>query len=82
MDEWMNEYVNRCEVQFDYGLRQGRSLALVKRPDSFVSAEGKEMAVDKKVARVREKALKRGRVCIHFLMTLQGLLTHLWLALY
>ena len=65
---WMNEwiYANRCGVQFDYGLRQGRSLALARRPDSFVSAGGKEMMVDKNVAKVRDKALKRGRVRILF----------------
>ncbi|KAF8481778.1 exonuclease V a 5' deoxyribonuclease-domain-containing protein [Russula ochroleuca] len=50
-----------CEVQFDYGLRQGRSLALAHRPDSFVSAGGKAMTVDKKLAKVNEKVLERGR---------------------
>jgi exonuclease V len=54
----------RCEVQFDYGLRQGRSLALAKRPESFVSAEGKVIKVEKKVAQVNEKVQGRGRVSV------------------
>jgi len=53
-------------VQFDYGLRQGRSRALANRPDSFVSAEGKVIMVDKKVAGVNEKVLERGRVRVLF----------------
>ena len=56
----------RCEVQFDYGLRQGRSLALADRPDSFVSAKGKVIAVEKKVAEVNENVLEHGRVRILF----------------
>ncbi|KAI0299774.1 exonuclease V [Russula brevipes] len=50
-----------CEVQFDYGLRQGRSLALAFRPDSFVSAEGKVITVAKKAAAVNERVLGHGR---------------------
>jgi len=56
----------RCEVQFDYGLRQGRSLALADRPDTFVSDKGKVIAVEKKVAEVNEKVLEHGRVRILF----------------
>ena len=62
----MDVCANRCEVQYDYGLRQGRSLALANRPDSFVSAGGKAMTVDKKLAKANEKGLKRGRVSILF----------------
>jgi exonuclease V len=54
----------RCEVQFDYGLRQGRSLAVAKRPESFVSAEGKVIKVEKKVAQSNEKVQRRGRVSV------------------
>ncbi|KAH9081484.1 exonuclease V a 5' deoxyribonuclease-domain-containing protein [Lactarius deliciosus] len=50
-----------CEVQFDYGLRQGRSRALADRPEAFVSAEGKVITVEKKVAQANEKVLGRGR---------------------
>ncbi|KAI9444635.1 exonuclease V a 5' deoxyribonuclease-domain-containing protein [Lactarius indigo] len=50
-----------CEVQFDYGLRQGRSRALANRPETFVSAEGKVITVEKKVAQANEKVLGRGR---------------------
>ncbi|KAH9964155.1 exonuclease V [Russula dissimulans] len=50
-----------CEVQFDYRLRQGRSLPLSERPDSFVSAEGKVITVEKKVAKVNEEVLEHGR---------------------
>ncbi|KAI0003844.1 exonuclease V [Russula compacta] len=50
-----------CEVQFDYGLRQGRSRPLANRPDAFVSAEGKVISVDKKVAEVNEETMERGR---------------------
>ena len=52
----------RCEVQFDYGLRQGRSRALSDRPESFVSSEGKVITVEKKIAQANEKVLNRGRV--------------------
>jgi hypothetical protein len=74
MNEWVDVCANRCEVQFDYGLRQGRSLALAHRPDSFVSAGGKAMTVDKKLAKVNEKVLERGRV--GFLFDLMCCPTH------
>ena len=53
-------------MQFDYGLRQGRSRALADRPDSFVSAEGKVIMMDKKVAEVNEEVLEHGRVRVLF----------------
>jgi len=59
-------FARRCEVQFDYRLRQGRSLPLAERPDSFVSAEGKVITVEKKVAQVNEEVLEHGRVRIIF----------------
>ncbi|KAI0248356.1 exonuclease V [Lactifluus subvellereus] len=51
-----------CEVQYDYGLRQGRSLALTNRPDAFVSAHGKVITTEKSVAEANEKTLGRGRL--------------------
>ncbi|KAF8274273.1 exonuclease V a 5' deoxyribonuclease-domain-containing protein [Lactarius quietus] len=51
-----------CELQFDYGLRQGRqSLALADRPESFVSAKGKVITVEKKVAETNDKIIGRGK---------------------
>ncbi|KAF8346993.1 exonuclease V a 5' deoxyribonuclease-domain-containing protein [Amanita rubescens] len=47
-----------CEVQFDYGLRQGRSRPLEARPKSFVSASGKSISVEKKVAEAVHKELE------------------------
>jgi hypothetical protein len=41
---------SRCEVQFDYGLRQMRHLPVSKRPELFTSATGKEISVEKAVA--------------------------------
>ena len=63
-------------MKFDYGLRQGRSLALADRPDSFVSAEGKVIAVDKKVAGINEEVLEHGRVRVLFSDDLMGYLAH------
>jgi exonuclease V len=57
----MTEYA-RCEVQYDYGLRQGRSRPLADRPNTFVSAKGKVITVDKEVAEVNEQVLINGRV--------------------
>ena len=51
-------------MQFDYGLRQGRSLALADRPESFVTAEGKVIKVEKKVAKANEKVQGRGTVSL------------------
>ncbi|GLB35723.1 putative exonuclease V - a 5' deoxyribonuclease [Lyophyllum shimeji] len=50
-----------CEVQFDYGLRQRRSRPLASRPDSFVSAKGKEIFVEKAVAARNDVTTKQGR---------------------
>ncbi|KIL71568.1 hypothetical protein M378DRAFT_65079 [Amanita muscaria Koide BX008] len=50
-----------CEVQFDYGLRQKRYRPLALRPDSFVSASGKEISVEKKVAVVNEVVKEQGK---------------------
>lgn len=63
-------------MQFDYGLRQGRSLVLADRPDSFVSAKGKMIMVDKKVAEVNEEVLEHGRVRVFFSDDLVGYLAH------
>ena len=52
----------RCEVQFDYGLRQGRHKNLAARPDSFVSKSGKEIKVEKKIAASNEIVLQKGKV--------------------
>ncbi|KAI0964135.1 hypothetical protein AcW1_001025 [Taiwanofungus camphoratus] len=50
-----------CEVQFDYGLRQKRSLRPDKRPASFVTAEGKSINVDKRVAEDNHRIITRGK---------------------
>lgn len=62
-------FAQRCEVKFDYGLRQGRSLPLANRPDAFVTAEGRVVSADKKVAKVNEETMERGRVSTPFLTT-------------
>ncbi|KAA1467815.1 hypothetical protein DENSPDRAFT_354355 [Dentipellis sp. KUC8613] len=49
-----------CEVQFDYGLRQGRSRKLADRPASFTSAKGKVINVAHQVAEMNDKTQKRG----------------------
>lgn len=53
---------HRCEVQFDYGLRQKRFKKLEDRPASFTSAQGKEIFVEKKVAAKNEIHITRGKV--------------------
>ncbi|RDB28371.1 Exonuclease V [Hypsizygus marmoreus] len=50
-----------CEVQFDYGLRQRRSKSITTRPKSFVSAQGKEITVDKAVALRNDETTKQGK---------------------
>jgi exonuclease V len=55
--------ISRCEVQFDYGLRQKRFKKLEERPASFTSAEGKKIFVEKKVAAQNDRSLQRGKVC-------------------
>ncbi|KAH9962734.1 exonuclease V [Lactifluus volemus] len=50
-----------CEVQFDYGLRQGRSLPISNRPDAFFSAEGKVITVEKGIAKSNDKIMAKGR---------------------
>jgi hypothetical protein len=55
---------SRCEVQFDYGLRQMRHLPVSKRPELFTSATGKEISVEKAVAASNEVILEKGRVRI------------------
>lgn len=52
----------RCEVQFDYGLRQKRHLKLPNRPTSFVTSAGKTIEVSHAVAEVNDRTLSRGRV--------------------
>jgi exonuclease V len=54
----------RCEVQFDYGLRQRRSRPIASRPESFVSAQGKEILVEKSVAVKNDHITKQGKVSI------------------
>ncbi|KAG6846053.1 hypothetical protein H0H87_006417 [Tephrocybe sp. NHM501043] len=50
-----------CEVQFDYGLRQRRSMPIASRPQSFVSAQGKTIVVAKEVAVANDKITKQGK---------------------
>ena len=52
----------RCEVQFDYGLRQGRHKKLAARPDFFVTKNGKEIKVDEAIAASNEIVLQKGKV--------------------
>ena len=52
----------RCEVQFDYGLRQQRNKKLEDRPPSFVTAGGKTINVARQVAAVNARTLARGTV--------------------
>ncbi len=54
--------VHRCEVQFDYGLRQKRHKKLADRPESFLTAEGKTITVAQPVAAVNDRTVTRGRV--------------------
>ncbi|KAI0053461.1 hypothetical protein FA95DRAFT_1674468 [Auriscalpium vulgare] len=51
-----------CEVQFDYGLRQGRSRKLADRPASFVSGKGKVITVETEVAAANDKVIQRGQM--------------------
>ena len=44
----------RCEVQYDYGLRQLRSRPIKERPQTFVTTKGKEIKVEAKVAAKNE----------------------------
>ncbi|OCH95731.1 hypothetical protein OBBRIDRAFT_830676 [Obba rivulosa] len=50
-----------CEVQFDYGLRQGRSKKLKERPKEFVTASGKTIAVDQTAAAINDRITKKGQ---------------------
>jgi len=62
-----SHHASRCEVQFDYGLRQKRSRKLEHRPDSFLSGEGKEIFVEKAVAARNDLTINRGKVrAVHF----------------
>ena len=54
--------LGRCEVQFDYGLRQKRYKKLADRPESFVSAEGKTITVSQTVAAANDRTVTRGKV--------------------
>ncbi|KAF8588910.1 hypothetical protein K439DRAFT_515186 [Ramaria rubella] len=49
-----------CEVQFDYGLQQRRSRKIEKRPESFITREGKEIRVEKKTAQLNDVILREG----------------------
>ena len=52
----------RCEVQYDYGLRQLRSRPIKERPQTFVTTKGKEIKVEAKVAAKNEDIMDRGKV--------------------
>ena len=54
--------MSRCEVQYEYGLRQHRSKRLEKRPESFITREGKEIRVEKKTAQLNDIVLREGHV--------------------
>ena len=57
--------IHRCEVQFDYGLRQKRHKKLADRPQSFVTEQGKTIMVAQQVAAVNDRTLTRGRVGLY-----------------
>lgn len=57
-------HVSRCEVQYDYGLRQRRSKPLKSRPTSFKTEKGKEIVVEQKTAAKREKIVTAGTVSL------------------
>jgi pyridoxine/pyridoxamine 5'-phosphate oxidase len=61
-DSLADAQVNRCEVQFDYGLRQRRSRPLESRPASFVSKQGKTISVQKTTAAKNDKIQSKGKV--------------------
>ncbi|KAG6874411.1 hypothetical protein C0995_015147 [Termitomyces sp. Mi166 len=50
-----------CEVQFEYGLRQQRHMPIAMRPQSFISAQGKEISVAKEVALKNDVRTKQGK---------------------
>ena len=53
-----------CELQYDYGLRQRRKKPVEKRPATFVTKEGKEITVNKKVALKNDETHKGGFVSV------------------
>lgn len=53
---------NRCEVQFDYGLRQGRAKPLAKRASEFTTEKGQVIVVKQKVAETNEVRMTKGKV--------------------
>ena len=57
-------YPRRCEVQYDYGLRQRRSKPLKSRPTSFKPEKGKEIVVEQKAAEKRERIVNAGTVSL------------------
>ncbi|KAL6304012.1 exonuclease V [Sparassis latifolia] len=50
-----------CEVQYDYGLRQGRKKKLQDRPASFVTAQGKTIKVNQNTAKKRDNTMQKGK---------------------
>lgn len=53
---------SRCELQFDYALRQQRHRKLADRPASFVTAEGKTIHVAQDLASQNDRTVARGKV--------------------
>lgn len=54
--------VRRCELQYDYGLRQQRSQPVAARPKAFVTEKGKTIEVKQGIAVRNDKMLKVGTV--------------------
>jgi len=50
-----------CEIQFEYGLAQGRWRKPKHRPTSFVTRRGRVMTTNQQVAEVNEKVLDNGK---------------------
>jgi exonuclease V len=58
----LHKWMGRCELQFDYGLRQKRYKKLEDRPASFISGKGKTVVVAEATAKRNDRTLKGGRV--------------------
>lgn len=67
---------SRCEVQFDYGLRQKRYKKLEDRPTSFVTAEGKTISVVQNVAAQNDRTVSRGKVGQTLIASVNTFLTY------
>jgi hypothetical protein len=63
-----SNFLSRCELQFEYGLRGKRSRPLLERPASFKSTSGKEIKVNKELAIENNVVTSKGKVSVGFLL--------------